>query len=110
MIGTSFCVIYVLISLNLCFKFSGMGKRIATTSFSVYLFPLAGYGIVEGVRKSDGVEYCFRDMHSLSVGDIIVDHMNNDQKAYIVDNFGFKEIEFTSKTEERFVPKYEVAA
>ena len=35
-------------------------------------------------------------MHSLSVGDIIVDHMNNDQKAYIVDNFGFKEIEFNA--------------
>ena len=76
----------------------------------VYDSHVTGYGIVEGVRKSDGVEYCFRDMHSLSVGDIIVDHMNNDQKAYIVDNFGFKEIEFTSKTEERFVPKYEVAA
>jgi hypothetical protein len=55
-----------------------------------------GFGIVEGVRKSDGVEYCFRDMHSLSVGDIIVDHCNAPyNKAYIVDSFGFEEIEFT---------------
>jgi len=76
----------------------------------VFEHHVTGFGIVEGVRESDGYEYCFRDMHSLSVGDIIVDHVNDDGKAFIVDSFGFKEIQFTGKTEERFVPKYEVAA
>ena len=72
----------------------------------VYEHHVVGYGIVEGTRK-DGSEYCFRDMHSLSVGDIVVDHSDEDGKAFIVDSFGFKEIEFTGEMQERFVPKYE---
>ena len=49
-------------------------------------------------------------MHSLSVGDIVVDHSDEDGKAFIVDSFGFKEIEFTGEMQERFVPKYEAVA
>ncbi len=55
---------------------------------------VSGYRLREGVRK-DGTEYKFRDMHSLSVGDIIVDDSpDGDSKAYIVDSFGFKQIQF----------------
>mgnify|MGYP001592382888 FL=1 len=63
---------------------------------------VSGYRIVEGTRESDGYEYCFRDMHSLSVGDIIVDEVI-DGKAYIVDSYGFKQIDFEYFLEERFV-------
>ena len=61
----------------------------------VYDAHVGGYAIREGHRK-DGSYYCFRDMHSLSVGDVVVDY-NDDhgiRKAYIVDSFGFKEIDF----------------
>jgi hypothetical protein len=59
---------------------------------------VVGYGIKEGTRK-DGSEYCFRDMHSLSVGDIVVDNANGKGQAYIVDSFGFKAIEFDYEPE-----------
>ena len=69
---------------------------------------VSGYRIVEGVRESDGYEYCFRDMHSLSVGDIIVDHSpDGDGRAYIVDSYGFKQIDFEYFLEERFVSHME---
>ena len=69
---------------------------------------VSGYRIVEGVRK-DGTEYKFRDMHSLSVGDIIVDDSpDGDSKAYIVDSFGFKQIQFDYTLEERFCNAIEI--
>lgn len=74
----------------------------------VYDTHVKGYGIVEGVRKSDGVEYCFRDMHSLSVGDVIVDSTGPVDKAFLVDSYGFKEIEFNVEKEERFIPYYDL--
>ena len=62
----------------------------------IHGYHVKGFGVVEGVRESDGYEYCFRDMRSLSVGDIIVDNCNGkESKAYLVDSFGFEEIEFT---------------
>lgn len=68
----------------------------------VYEAHVSGYRIVEGTRK-DGTEYKFRDMHSLSVGDIIVDDApEGDSKAYIVDSFGFKQIDFEFEQEQRF--------
>ena len=69
---------------------------------------VSGYRIVEGTRK-DGTEYKFRDMHSLSVGDIIVDDSpEGDSKAYIVDSFGFKQIEFEFEQERRFCSAMDV--
>ena len=42
-------------------------------------------------------------MHSLSVGDIIVDDSPDmDGAAFIVDSFGFKQIDFNYTLEERF--------
>ena len=68
----------------------------------VYESHVSGYRIVEGTRK-DGTEYRFRDMHSLSVGDIIVDDSPDmDGAAFIVDSFGFKQIDFNYTLEERF--------
>ena len=77
-------------------------------SESEYDAHVKGFGIVEGVRKSDGVEYCFRDMHSLSVGDVIVDSTGPVDKAYLVDSFGFQEIEFNVEKEERFIPHFDL--
>ena len=74
----------------------------------IYDCHVKGFGIVEGVRKSDGVEYCFRDMHSLSVGDVIVDSTGPVDKAYLVDSFGFQEIEFNVEKEERFIPYFDL--
>ena len=69
---------------------------------------VSGYRIVEGTRK-DGTEYKFRDMHSLSVGDIIVDDSpEGDSKAYIVDSFGFKQIDFEFEQERRFCSDMDV--
>jgi|TARA_R110000851_G_scaffold42194_3_gene105109 hypothetical protein len=57
---------------------------------------VVGYGIREGTRK-DGSEYCFRDMHSLSIGDIIVDNVGSyNGQAYIVDGVGFQKIQFNA--------------
>jgi len=54
---------------------------------------VVGFGVKRGVRK-DGSKWECRDMHSLSVGDIIVDNANGEGKAFIVDSWGFKEIDF----------------
>lgn len=59
---------------------------------------VVGYGVKSGVRK-DGTTWECRDMHSLSVGDIVVDNANGNGQAFIVDSFGFKAIEFDYEPE-----------
>ena len=68
-----------------------------TNHDDVYDCHVVGFGVRRGVRK-DGSKWECRDMHSLSVGDILVDYndLENYGKAYIVDSFGFKEIEFNA--------------
>ena len=74
----------------------------------VYDFHVHGFGVRSGTRK-DGSYWECRDMRSLSVGDIIVDHSpDQDGAAYIVDSFGFKQIEFNYELkEEKFCSEFE---
>jgi hypothetical protein len=50
---------------------------------------VSGFTMRSGVRK-DGTSYSVRDMHSLSVGDIVFDSINDTYN--FVDSFGFKDI------------------
>ena len=74
----------------------------------VYDFHVHGFGVRSGTRK-DGSYWECRDMRSLSVGDIIVDHSpDQNGKAYIVDSFGFKEVVFNYEiTEDKFLSELE---
>ncbi len=63
---------------------------------------VSGFRKKSGTRE-DGSTWACRDMHSLSVGDIIVDNSpDQDGAAYIVDSFGFKQIQFNYTIEQRF--------
>ena len=46
---------------------------------------------VKQFTKEDGTVVEYRDMHSLSVGDIVRDHSTD--TYHIVDSFGFKEVD-----------------
>ena len=50
---------------------------------------VSGFTMRSGVRK-DGTSYSLRNMHSLSVGDIVFDSINDTYN--FVDSYGFKDI------------------